>query len=193
MTLGYKLALHQPTCINIIVAEAWIRNHIHYKMWDEITYPFLNFNGATVEVSVWINNFTPDITGVCGYFFMLEFKLIHVCKRGHWSRQAPNHLQVPRSFDLRSFDSRLKSDILHSKYIALQSLNKQKSQETGWSGSCHFLHLLGVCIITIITLNDDCGDIPCLRAKAFKNTAMYDWIYLTQHPYIIQIHVIVWR
>ena len=23
---------------------------IHYKVWDEITYPFLNFNGATVEV-----------------------------------------------------------------------------------------------------------------------------------------------
>ena len=22
----------------------------HYNMWDEITYPFLNFNGATVEV-----------------------------------------------------------------------------------------------------------------------------------------------
>ena len=29
---------------------AWISNHIHYKVWDEITYPFLNFNGATVEV-----------------------------------------------------------------------------------------------------------------------------------------------
>ena len=29
---------------------AWISNHIHYEMWDEITNPFLNFNGATVEV-----------------------------------------------------------------------------------------------------------------------------------------------
>ena len=27
-----------------------IVNYIHYKVWDEITYPFLNFNGATVEV-----------------------------------------------------------------------------------------------------------------------------------------------
>ena len=27
-----------------------VSNYIHYKMWDEITYPFLNFNGATVEV-----------------------------------------------------------------------------------------------------------------------------------------------
>ena len=29
---------------------AWISNYIHYKVWGEITYPFLNFNGATVEV-----------------------------------------------------------------------------------------------------------------------------------------------
>ena len=27
-----------------------ISNHMPGKMWDEITYPFLNFNGATVEV-----------------------------------------------------------------------------------------------------------------------------------------------
>ena len=25
-------------------------NYIHYKLWDEIIYPFLNFNGCTVEV-----------------------------------------------------------------------------------------------------------------------------------------------
>ena len=29
---------------------AWISNYIHYKQWHEITYPFLNFNGCTVEV-----------------------------------------------------------------------------------------------------------------------------------------------
>ena len=23
---------------------------INYNVWDEITYPFLNFNGATIEV-----------------------------------------------------------------------------------------------------------------------------------------------
>ena len=37
--------LHGSTLI-----PAWINNYIHYKVWDEITYPFLNFNGATVEV-----------------------------------------------------------------------------------------------------------------------------------------------
>ena len=34
----------------LTLTTAWKSNHIHYKLWDEITYPFLNFNGATVEV-----------------------------------------------------------------------------------------------------------------------------------------------
>ena len=29
---------------------AWISNLMPSKVWDEITYPFLNVNGATVEV-----------------------------------------------------------------------------------------------------------------------------------------------
>ena len=29
---------------------AWINNYIHYKVWDEITYPFPNFNSIAVEV-----------------------------------------------------------------------------------------------------------------------------------------------
>ena len=29
---------------------AWIINYTHYNVWDEITYPFLNLNGTTVEV-----------------------------------------------------------------------------------------------------------------------------------------------
>ena len=34
----------------LTLIPAWISNYTHYKAWDEITYPFLNFNGATVEV-----------------------------------------------------------------------------------------------------------------------------------------------
>ena len=41
------------------------------KMWDEITYPFLNFNGATLYNG-------------CNYLSMLGLKLNHVSKRGHW-------------------------------------------------------------------------------------------------------------
>ena len=28
----------------------WISNYTYHYVWDEITYPFLNFNGSTVEV-----------------------------------------------------------------------------------------------------------------------------------------------
>ena len=48
-------------------------------MWDEITYPFLNFKGATVEVEEWISNSIPHFTGrVITY----TFKLNHVSKSG---------------------------------------------------------------------------------------------------------------
>ena len=34
----------------LTLIPAWISNYTHYIVWDEITYPFLNFNGATAEV-----------------------------------------------------------------------------------------------------------------------------------------------
>ena len=38
------------------------------KVWGEITYPFLNFNGAAVEGKEWISNFIPHIImGVITY------------------------------------------------------------------------------------------------------------------------------
>ena len=35
------------------LTPAWIKYYIHYQMLDEITYPFPNFNGATIEVWEW--------------------------------------------------------------------------------------------------------------------------------------------
>ena len=32
---------------------AWISNHVHHKLWDEINYPFINFNGCTVKFRNW--------------------------------------------------------------------------------------------------------------------------------------------
>ena len=32
----------------LTLIPTWLSNYIHYKVWDEITDPFLNFNGATV-------------------------------------------------------------------------------------------------------------------------------------------------
>ena len=45
----------------LTLIPAWISNHKPCKVWDETTYPFLNFNGATVEVWEWISNFIPHI------------------------------------------------------------------------------------------------------------------------------------
>ena len=36
------------TCLTLI--PACVSYHIHSKLWDEITYPFLNFNGCAVEI-----------------------------------------------------------------------------------------------------------------------------------------------
>ena len=34
----------------LTLIPAWISNYVHYRLYDEITYRFLNFNGCTVEV-----------------------------------------------------------------------------------------------------------------------------------------------
>ena len=47
----------------LTLIPAWISNHIHYEVCDEITYPFPNIHECTVEVWEWISNFTPHCTG----------------------------------------------------------------------------------------------------------------------------------
>ena len=50
----------------------------HYNPWDEITYLFQNFNGATVELLEWICNSIPHFIGYMNTYFMLVWKLIRV-------------------------------------------------------------------------------------------------------------------
>ena len=59
-------------------------NHMPSKVWDEIAYPFINFNVCTVEVEVWIpyNGFNYL------HVSMLGTKLTHVSKRGPWIKLA---------------------------------------------------------------------------------------------------------
>ena len=61
---------------------AHISNYFHYKVGDEITYPFPNFNGATVEVLEWISNFITHFTGYVKSTPGL--KSIQVCKTCSW-------------------------------------------------------------------------------------------------------------
>ena len=59
---------------------AWINNFIHYKMWNEITYPFPNFNG----VEIWEltdDYFHLTLNWTCDYLIRLGLKLNHVSKR----------------------------------------------------------------------------------------------------------------
>ena len=50
------------------------------EVWDE-TYPYPNFNGCTIEVRGWINNFIPHITDNVNYLSMLESNSISVQKK----------------------------------------------------------------------------------------------------------------
>ena len=58
---------------------AWISNHIPCRVCDEITYPFPNFNGCTIEVWEWLSNFTSLYNG-CNYLSKLRLKLNHISR-----------------------------------------------------------------------------------------------------------------
>ena len=37
--------------IGLTLISSWISNHIHYKMWDEITCPFPNLKEVILRIS----------------------------------------------------------------------------------------------------------------------------------------------
>ena len=92
--MGHDLGVSKQEVGNLTV-------EIQYRVWDEITYPFQNLNGAaievwerlsnfipqcTVEVWEWLSNFIPHFTGHYNYVSMLsqKLKLIHISKRASW-------------------------------------------------------------------------------------------------------------
>ena len=59
-----------------------MNNSIHCKLWNKITCPFPNLNGAAVEVWDWISNFIQHLTlRVIDYSC---WNKIYVSKRGSW-------------------------------------------------------------------------------------------------------------
>ena len=46
-----------------MILPAQLAAYSHYEVWDEITYPVPNFNGATIEIWEWIGNFTHTLLG----------------------------------------------------------------------------------------------------------------------------------
>ena len=66
----------------LTLIPAWISNHIHYNVWDEVTYPFTNFNREVIEVWGWICNFIPHFAGHVITYPCWDEKLIHVINKG---------------------------------------------------------------------------------------------------------------
>ena len=63
------------------------REHCNYmpsKVWDEISYPFPNFNGTTMEVWEWIINFISHFTMDVITYPCWEFKLVYHGEREPW-------------------------------------------------------------------------------------------------------------
>ena len=49
----------RPVLLTSLNIPTLISNYMLSNLWCEITYPFPNFNGCTVEVWEWISNFIP--------------------------------------------------------------------------------------------------------------------------------------
>ena len=47
--------------IGSTLIPAWISNYVPSKVWNEITYPFLNFNGYTVVFGERMTNLIPHL------------------------------------------------------------------------------------------------------------------------------------
>ena len=48
--------------MGLLFIQPWIINYILYIVWDEITYPFLNFNGCTVQLRECLSSYTARIS-----------------------------------------------------------------------------------------------------------------------------------
>ena len=71
--------LESPFANTTMLIPAWINKHIHYKLWEEMTYLFPNFNSCTVEVWESISNF---ILHFVGHVLVITnpLKLSHISK-----------------------------------------------------------------------------------------------------------------
>ena len=98
--------------------SAWISNYIQYQVWDEVTYPFPNFNGEAVEVWEWISNSIPHLD------LLSKWLLIHaVIKVNPCSKWGP---------ELCTIES-------HLHYVT--SLHGNKPWNVLWLNELHVFYL----------------------------------------------------
>ena len=74
---------------------AWIRKYMHYKVWDEITYPFPNFNGGVVEV--WERKVISSCTLLgMAYDYLPMLGLKFQCRQSNPEERGQIHHVTPR-------------------------------------------------------------------------------------------------
>ena len=54
----------------LTLISAWISDHVHHKVWDEINISFPNYNSETVE---WVTNFVPHYIGLGVWWSQIHF------------------------------------------------------------------------------------------------------------------------
>ena len=78
-----SIVTHWGMCpLLLTLMPEWISNYS--KWWDEIIYPFPNFNDSTVEVWKWISHFITYFIMEWNNLSTLRIKLNHVSKRSLW-------------------------------------------------------------------------------------------------------------
>ena len=79
-----KLIPWGPVYLYVLTLIAvWICDHISSKVWDKITYPFLNFN--SINIGTWNGRyFHPTLNDRCNHSPVLGLKLVHVIKSHAW-------------------------------------------------------------------------------------------------------------
>ena len=83
-------------------------------MWDEIIYPFPNFDGASLVIDMW---FHPTRCNGRNYLSMLGLKLIHVSKKGAAAHQGIHPLAASRAANVSG---------AIAKYVSSKSLPRSR-------------------------------------------------------------------
>ena len=137
------------------------------KVWDEITDPFPNFNGCTVEVWEWISNFTPYVKMAvitykinttkqstrCPQRVLFEFPTFNLRAMLRWQQQL-------QSAGNNQFNGTGHHDI-YEYYISMHCIHNVCNNSTGsihvcvfWTEGCDdtILHLQIYCVMFVIWL-----------------------------------------
>ena len=92
----------------ITLIPVCISNHILCEVWEEITYPFLNFTDCTVKVWEWINDITQHfmkhVISINVNQYYQKFDLIHVIKGAPRDNLPPRFVIILWSHLLTWFD-----------------------------------------------------------------------------------------